>query len=205
MLSLGHPSGGEVFGVRGFVLGTMVLVMLIATACGSTGNYQGNSSQDSSDTEASTTPDDIEAQTTQQQSKSDAPSEQTLSIGEATTFRLGDKVTVYEYASPVQSDNQLIQPKAGNQFAIIDVMGCTGSEPGPKSDQMTFGPFLFALQMLDNTRIQPMALSPVEPALTTADIPLGECLRGHVGFEVPQGQTPSYVLLTDPPTKWALE
>jgi hypothetical protein len=125
-------------------------------------------------------------------------------MGETATLHLGDKVTVYNYASPVQADNRFILPKAGHQVAIIEVMVCTGSEPGTKSDQMTFGPFLFALQMLDNTRIQPTALSPVEPALNTANLPLGECLRGNVGFEVPQGHTPSYVLLTDLPTKWEI-
>jgi hypothetical protein len=190
--------------VRVFVAGAVLLVILLGAACGSVGNEQGSSSQEPGEAEESAASEDTEAQPTQQQSKMDAPSQQTLKMGETATFRLGDEVTVYDYGSPVQSDNEFIQPKSGNQFAVIDVQGCTGTEPGTNSDVMTFGPFLFALQMLDNTRIQP-TVSPIEPALPTANLPLGECLRGNVGFEVPQGQTPSYVLLTDPPTKWTLE
>jgi hypothetical protein len=72
------------------------------------------------------------------------------------------------------------------------------------SNQMSFNPYFFALQMPDNTRVQP-TVGVVKPALNAAELPLGECLRGNVSFEVPQGQTPSYVLLTNPPTKWAIE
>jgi hypothetical protein len=72
---------------------------------------------------------------------------------------------------------------------------------------MEFNPFFFALQMPDNTRLQPKV--PVsEPALKAAALSAGECLRGDITFEVPQGQTPSYALITNSQTqksaKWAI-
>jgi hypothetical protein len=129
---------------------------------------------------------------------------ETLRMGATATFRLGDNVTVYSYTSPVQPTHpEVWQPKAGTNYAAIDVERGTGTEPGPKADEMAFNPFFFTLQMPDNTRIQP-TVGVVEPALNATSLPLGDCVRGNVSFEVPQDTNPSYVVFENPPTKWAI-
>lgn len=175
-----------------------MLATLFGVACGSASDDQGDSSQEANNTEEGAASDNTKAEDHQQQSQGNTPSQQDLSLGDTVTFRYGDTVTVYSYTSPVQPDGELIQPKAGNQFAAIDVEGCAGSvevtgESG--NTQMGFNPFSFALQMPDNTRLQP-SIPVVEPALYAANLSAGDCLRGNVSFEIPQGQTPHYVLFT---------
>jgi hypothetical protein len=105
-----------------------MLMSLSRIACSSTGNEQGSSAQASNEeAEESAASDNPKAQNTQQHSKSNAPSQQNLSIGDAATFAYGSSVTLYSYTSPVQSDNPLQQPQAGNQFAVIDVEGSAGN------------------------------------------------------------------------------
>ncbi len=176
-----------------------MLVTLFGTACGSSeGGDQGSSSQGSG-----------EAETTRQQSESNASSRQDLGVGDTGTFQYGDTTTIYSYASPVQPDNPAVQPKAGNQFAVIDVEGCAGpvEVTGPDGNtQLMFDPFSFVLQMPDNTRLQ-STVPAVDPALNAVNLSAGDCVRGNVTFEVPQGQTPSYVVQepTTPPARWAIE
>ena len=187
------------------VAAAMILTTLSMSACATpeSNKEQGDSPQESQAEEKTT--DEKKATNTQQQTKTDTDSQQNLRLGDTATFRLGDKVTVYSYTSPVQPTNPGVwTPKPGTQYAAIDVEGCTGTEPGENSNTMAFNPFFFSLQMPDNTRIQP-TVGVVEPALNAAELPLGECLRGNVSFEVPQGQPPSYVVLNNPPAKWAIE
>ncbi len=198
-----------------------MLMSLSGIACSSTGNEQGSSSQASNEeAEESAASDNTKAQNTQQ-SKSNAPSQQNLSIGDTATFANGSSVTLYSYTSPVQSDNPLKQPQAGNQFAAIDVEGCAGNtevtnESG-EAREFVFSPFFFTLEMPDGTRLQ-RTISVVEPALSTVNLQTGDCVRGSVTFEVPQGVTPRYVVRAIPyktvpgeqPTwamqaKWAIE
>jgi hypothetical protein len=188
---------------------------LSGIACSSTGNEQGSSSQASNEeAEESAASDNTKAQNTQQ-SKSNAPSQQNLSIGDTATFANGSSVTLYSYTSPVQSDNPLKQPQAGNQFAVIDVEGCADNtevtnESG-EAQEFVFNPFFFTLEMPDGTRLQ-RTISVVEPALSAVNIQAGDCVRGSVTFEVPQGVTPGYVVVLipyktapDEQPKWAMQ
>jgi hypothetical protein len=172
---------------------------LFGVACSSANNDQSNSLQESSTTEESTANDKSKAEPTQE-AKGNAASQQNLSIGDTATFDYGDTVTVYSYTSPAQPTNSVWTPTPGTQYAAIDVEGCAGSveytNPDTGNTQMKFNPFSFALQMPDNTRLQPM-VGVVEPALNAANLFAGECLRGSVSFEISQGQTLSYVLLTN--------
>jgi hypothetical protein len=197
--------------VRVLMVSAVMLVTLFGVACGSTGS-QGSTSQDSSDAVESAASEDTKSQTTQQQSKSNASSQQTyrnLSIGDTAIFNYDDTVTVYSYTSPAQPANNIWTPAPGTQYAAIDVEGCAGDVEvtDAANTQMTFNPFSFTLQMLDNTRLQP-TVGVVEPVLVAVSLPPEDCLRGSVSFEVPQGQTPSYVIFTKPSqesARWAIE
>jgi hypothetical protein len=196
--------------MRLFVVGTAILICGFAVACSSsTSNEQGSSSQESSEAEESASSEDTTVENTQPLQDSVA-SQQEFRLGETATFRYGDTTTVYSYVSPDQRANEFIQPKAGNQFAVIDVEICAGSGevigPSGRNTQLSINPFQFSLQMPDNTRIEPTLLASPEPALPAANLSAGECVRGNLGFEVPQGQTPNFVLQEGTPSaRWAIE
>ena len=194
--------------MRVFVVGAAILISVFGVACSSTSNEQGSSSQESSEAEESADSEDTTVENTQPLQDS-VPSEQEFRLGETATFRYGDTTTVYSYVSPDPSANEFIQPKAGNQFAVIDIEICAGSSEviGPSGNtQLSINPFQFSLQMPNNTRIEPTLLASPEPALPAANVSAGECVRGNLGFEVPQGQTPNFVLQEGTPSaKWAIE
>jgi hypothetical protein len=194
--------------MRVFVVSAVVLVSVFGVACSSTSNEQGSSSQESSEAEKSADSEDTKVANTQPLQDS-VPSEQEFRLGETATFLYGDTTTVYSYVSPDQSANEFIQPKAGNQFAVIDVEICAGSGEGigPSGNtQLSINPFQFSLQIPDSTPIEPTLLASPEPALPAANLSAGECLRGNLGFEVPQGQTPTFVHQEGTPSaKWAIK
>jgi hypothetical protein len=195
--------------MRVFVVGAVILISVFGVACSSTSNEQGSSSQESSEPEESANSEDTKVKNAPPPPES-VPAQQILRVGETATFRYGDTTTVYSYTSPAQSGNEFIQPTAGTQFAVIDVESCAGSvevtDPSGTTTQMSVNPFQFSLQMPDNTRIQPNLVFAPAPALPVTNLLAGECVRGNVGFEVPQGQTPSFVLQAGTPSaKWAIE
>jgi hypothetical protein len=194
--------------MRVFVVSAVVLVSVFGVACSSTSNEQGSSSQESSEAEKSADSEDTKVENTQPLQDS-VPSEQEFRLGETATFLYGETTTVYSYVSPDQSANEFIQPKAGNQFAVIDVEICAGSGEGigPSGNtQLSINPFQFSLQIPDSTPIEPTLLASPEPALPAANLSAGECVRGNLGFEVPQGQTPTFVHQEGTPSaKWAIE
>ena len=194
--------------MRVFVVSAVVLVSVFGVACSSTSNEQGSSSQESSEAEKSADSEDTKVANTQPLQDS-VPSEQEFRLGETATFRYGETTTVYSYVSPDQSANEFIQPEAGNQFAVIDVEICAGSGEGigPSGNtQLSINPFQFSLEIPDNTPIEPTLLASPEPALPAANLSAGECVRGNLGFEVPQGQTPNVVVQEGTPSaKWAIK
>lgn len=111
--------------------------------------------------------------------------------GDTVTFPSGDSVTLHSYTSPVQSEERFWQPQPGKQFATIDVEGCAGSSAG--NGYATLNPFYFSLQMPDNTRLGLTIPAVIRPDLNHTNLEPGECVRGFVSFQVPQGTTPSYV------------
>jgi hypothetical protein len=185
-------------------MGFMLLTALFGTACFSEDSGQEEAPKGSSETEPTTVSNDTKDETTQD----NASSQQTLELGETATFRFEDTTTVYSYTFPAQSSNEFWTPSPGSQYAAIDVEGCAGPREvtGPEGNTlMGFHSFIFALQMPDNTRITP-TVPAVEPVLPAVNLPAGECVRGMVTFEVPQGQTPIYVVEegATPPARWAI-
>lgn len=198
------------FGIRFLVVGVVMLLPVFGAACGSTGDDQGSSSQGSGDAEETTAPVATEAEGAQQ-SQSNAPSLQDLSIGDTATFPSGATVTVYSFTSPARPNEQIFQPDPGAQFVAADVEVCAGiverinAAGDPQRTQI--GPVDFGVQMPDNTRF-PSTISPTKPALPGTILSAGDCVRGSVAFEIPQGQIPSYVLFTASASrvtaKWAV-
>jgi hypothetical protein len=120
--------------------------------------------------------------------KKEKPKIETLQIGQKATFDNGGSVTVHSYQQPVFSDNRFSQPKAGKEFAMIDVEGCGGE------NQSSMNPNYFQGQMGDNTRLQSTSITGLEPQLHHVDLLPDDCVRGNVGFEVPQGQSPQAII-----------
>jgi hypothetical protein len=61
--------------------------------------------------------------------------------------------------------------------------------------------------MPDDTRLQTALATAIEPALPLSNLAPGDCVRGYVTFEPPQGESPKFVLFeqsTAPPIKWAI-
>lgn len=103
---------------------------------------------------------------------------------------------VFSYEQPVPDPDpefSLLEP--GFEWAVIDVEACAG--PTEDDTGLRFvNPFDFELQMPDNTRL--MSDIPVkEPALNDVALPgAGECARGFVTYQVPEGQRPVAVVDT---------
>ncbi len=114
-------------------------------------------------------------------------------LGTTLTVSPGDhQITAHQFESPVASRNEFSTPKAGNQFAAVDVEQCAG----PAGDQFGLNPFDFQLAMPDNTRLQPGIVLGREPELHSTPLQAGECVRGWINFEVPIDVAPRYLVYT---------
>lgn len=109
-------------------------------------------------------------------------------MGYKATYSDGTTVQVYT-AETFQSPDQYEQPKAGNRFFTIDTEECAGA----KSENVSSNPFNYALQMPDNTRVE-AGISAREPALHSAQLAPGDCVRGWVTFEIPKDAKPNFVI-----------
>lgn len=112
----------------------------------------------------------------------------------ATVAKLGTRVDtvqgnviVYAYENPVSSPGAT--PRPGNVFADIDAEGCAGADAGPNAG---VGPQAFRLQV-GQSAYYPVGTSK-EPALRATKLAAGQCARGWVTFELPQGAKPQYAL-----------
>jgi hypothetical protein len=158
---------------------------------------------------SSTAPTESEQKTTQAakpkpdttKAKAASKTSPEVAVGETATLADGATVTVYSYTPSVPPSNQFSKPKSGNEFSVIDAETCAGNAA------MSLNPQSFGLQMPDNSRLDPAFSSAVEPRLNLTNLGTGDCARGYVTFETPQGQTPSFVLFEQPnapPVKWAV-
>jgi len=96
-------------------------------------------------------------------------------------------VTVYAYENPASPPNAA--PRPGDVFADIDAEGCAGPNAGPNAG---IAPQAFRLQ-IDQSAYYPVGTSK-EPALRATKLAPGQCGRGWVTFEIPQGARPQYAL-----------
>jgi opacity protein-like surface antigen len=128
-----------------------------------------------------------------------------------TDFKVGDKVeakgnviTVYGVA-PYTSDNQFMKPEAGMRWMAVDVEACAG----PDAKDFSVNPFEFELQLADNTRAEPNMLGK-DPSLNHTELSAGDCVRGFVSYEVPNGKNPVKFIYNEmsffggAKVKWAL-
>ena len=158
---------------------------------------------------SSTAPTESEQKTTQAEkpkpettkAKASSKTSPEIAVGETATLANGAKVIVYSYKPSVPPSNQFSKPESGSEFSVIDVGACAGNAA------TSINPYSFALQMPDNSRLDPAFVSAVEPRLNLTNLSAGDCVRGYVTFETPQGQTPSFVLFEQPlapAVKWAV-
>ncbi len=116
--------------------------------------------------------------------KQEANQSNNLNVGD--TAKLGEgRIRVYQYYGQVPAQNDFMRPKGGMEFGAIDVEGCANND----AQRFSLNPFYFNLQMPDNTRSE-STMPAAEPELNHTELAPGECVRGYVTFEVPQGQTP---------------
>ncbi len=121
-------------------------------------------------------------------------------VGETASTDAGNEITVhsYEYVPPTD----IWQPDPGFEYAAADIEGCASPN---LEGSAGFNPFDFGLQMPDNTRLQP-DIGVKEPTLNDTTLTPGDCVRGYVTFQVPQGQVPTSVIFTGTSIiKWAVQ
>ena len=136
-----------------------------------------------------------------------------LDVGEtATTTKAGNMLTVLSYESPLPPAGSS-RPEPGFEFSAVEAEGCASR--ATENYRMTVGPSGFTLEMPDGTRLRPDVrmedMTVKEPALMTAEPGLGECRRGFVLFQTPEGERPELVIFEDPLTtetpvvRWKLQ
>lgn len=106
-------------------------------------------------------------------------------VGDTAEFDSGVRVVLYSIYDGIK--HELWEADPGTRFMAIDVEGCAGPEAAH------FNPMDFEFQMADNTRLEP-TIGVREPALDYADVLPGDCLRGWVTFQVPNGSGPAAVM-----------
>jgi hypothetical protein len=119
------------------------------------------------------------------------------------TYEDGATVTVFTFEAPVPPPSQFRQPDPGNVFLAIEVQECAGPN---STEEMHANPFNWGIRMPDNTLREP-GISVREPALHSADLTFGDCVRGWVTFQVPDGVPPTQVIFDGPgyaQSRWAM-
>lgn len=174
----------------GLIVASIALAILVV-ACGGTGSSLPQASLVPTSATASAAP-------------SPTPTnENTFHVGDKVETALGNFFTVHQVIVPYQQTGEFTFPASpGFEWAIVDVEACAGSHPAPN---LTINPFQVAIQMMDNTRVQPGA--PVmEPALNNTVLAgPGDCVRGWISYQVPSSVAIRYVVdsYTTPIIRWA--
>lgn len=126
-------------------------------------------------------------------------------VGDRVETARGNFITLHAYEQPV-APREFMEPDPGQEFAAVDVEFCAVVETGvPDTPAYAVGPFDYELQMADNTR-RTFDIPAKEPPLNSADVAVGDCLRGWVTYQVPVGERPTRLLAlnTEPLVKFDL-
>jgi len=100
-------------------------------------------------------------------------------------------VTVHAFEIPAGPGSEGT-PFAGDVFGAADVEACGGL----KADNTTgVTPGAFHLE-IGHFTVHPTTTDAKEPALGTTPLKAGQCVRGWITFEVPQGAKVAYVIFT---------
>jgi hypothetical protein len=150
------------------------------------------------------------------ESKSASPSPSPTPSPSRETYKLGDTVDInaggdsFSAAALSYKDEDVPTPSGileeGQQFATVEVKFCNKGA-GP----LEVGPFAWSLAYADGARMEPMHVSggglpqPVYPL--EAKVRGGDCVRGHILFEVPEGSARAGRVLYSPadldePVEW---
>jgi hypothetical protein len=100
------------------------------------------------------------------------------------------KVTVKGVQNNVVPDDEFSRPGANARLFAIDVEACA------TSDKLDISPGEFELQLDDNTRAE-RSIASHKPELHSTTVAPGDCLRGFVTYDVPNGRTPTMVMSED--------
>jgi hypothetical protein len=106
--------------------------------------------------------------------------------------------------------NPPIEPNPGYEFSQIEVEFCYLGEvrvSGGGSLEGADIAFAFELQMADHTRIAPDNLAYRGDELQQIGVvPQGDCARGWIVYQTPQGERPAFVLFAAKPhvLRWEL-
>lgn len=109
----------------------------------------------------------------------------TVKVGDTIVFPGGGKGTVYALDQAVQPPDKYTTPKQGFHFAAADVQQCA-SPTLAAGNIVDVNPFNYQLQMADNTRLE-ADISVKEPALHDTKLGAGDCVRGWITYQVPDG------------------
>jgi hypothetical protein len=105
----------------------------------------------------------------------------------------GGELAVYSFESPVEAEDDSVQPDAGTAFALIDVEGCLSEQ---REGVVTLHVAQFALELSDGSELVPaQTAEPVREPELTGDVGVqeGECERGYIAFHVPADAAPAAV------------
>lgn len=129
-----------------------------------------------------------------------AESSPDLVVGDTALTESGNQITVHSFEDVPPTD--VWQPEPGFEFVAADVEGCANVNA---ESAASLNPYDFQLQMPDNTRLD-SDVGVREPPLNDTTLPPGECVRGYVTYQVPEGETPTDVIFTGSSIiEWAVE
>jgi hypothetical protein len=110
-----------------------------------------------------------------------------LRIGENGTTRDGNTIRVLSYQQPVAGT--VLEAGAGQEFAAVEAEVCAGRRSVPR-----VSPDSFKVELTDGSRRGRIYFGPKEPQLADTSLPTGQCARGWISFEVPEGKRPAFVV-----------
>jgi hypothetical protein len=100
-------------------------------------------------------------------------------------------VTVHAFVLPAGPGSEAT-PFPGDVYGAADVEACAG----PTADNRTgVTPAAFHLE-IGHFTVHPAKADAKEPALATTPLKAGQCTRGWITFEVPEGSKVAYVIFT---------
>lgn len=125
--------------------------------------------------------------TTRVATSTTAPDPNALRLGERSETREGNVVRMLAFEQPLRPG--VIEPAVGMEFAAVEAEICAG----PRGAQRV-SPEAIHLELADGSRRGRSFFGPKEPALAETRLAGGDCVRGWVNFEVPEGERATHVV-----------
>jgi hypothetical protein len=154
---------------------TAALALLLLVACGGGGGPDDDAARNTTTTRVVTS--------------TTAPDTSALNLGERSETREGNVIQMVAFVQPLRAG--VIEPGVGMEFAAVEAEICAG--PG---GAQRVSPEAIHVELADGTRRGRSFFGPKEPALAETRLAGGDCVRGWVNFEVPEGVRPAYVVFS---------